>query len=1012
MKLKSLIAIPVLFFCFISIPQSLISQTISLKKTTGSPVVYTGNQVSLTAQIENPVYLRISNSLSGFRKLKVGYSPTNLYGPMINPVAGGNTTLELTLCNFGTSIDWNKIQVRPQGVTANPLKIGSYVTAAGGIGKAWKTISIPLKDFDPSINFASVSYIEVPYSADAGVMDIGISSIRFTGGSVPFTWFGPDHFNNLHNGNGGSGELVARLITPALGGTPVSEVDFYCGDQFIGYTAAIPYTISWPAISAGDWSFRAVAYLTDGTQIFSDAITISVVELKASELNINISNPVASGSYAVTGDIFLSALVSGMRPPEPAWIRVTNSQTGYRKLKIGYNSASLYSPMQNVVAGGNTVMEITLRDVIGNIDWNKIQVRPQGNTAAPVTLAPYMAQAAVEAGQWKTIRIPLSAFDPTINFSAISLIELPYSLGLTGFELGISSIRFTGGTTPFVWFGDTKTDNLMNGNGGPGEMVAAVVPPTPAGAVPVKVDFYIDGQLCETSFTEPYEKKWVGISAGVHTVYAKLTDSQGNTRTSDPVRFNVGDLAPNTVLVRVTLNAPPASLMVTKAPLRYDKDFAYSLSLDDGLIDAYTAAFPLLHGGLVKDNNTVYPGLYYTDGCGNPIPFAAGISWYSVNSSGNDIHVNTPAYVTWTQLSELYNNGWKVYNHSWSHAANSTAIDYSYQVEANNALVKAKTGIDMRHFVIPSGDQNYIAPAFAGGMLTVMGNNIAFRGAPAGYQVDQPLDYSNFRLYRMLLADANHNVDNIMLKLNSVAAKSVDGTHFWWNEFTHHVGFQSSGSSLLFPLFEYYMNSVANRYGQAGADNIWMAPMQDVYEYLSVRDNAVVFWDIKGNEVNILVDYSTASAGISKGALSLLVNTDQDFREVRVFGCSKNSFRGSGVKKMINLEWAMPALKTGSAILPGNKASSETPVAMELKAWPNPFGENLSIGFSREVSGNVHLVLTDLEGKIAYDRKVVMNGAGNTLELSMQDADLRPGVYILTVVSQGSHYGSVKVVRF
>lgn len=354
--------------------------------------------------------------------------------------------------------------------------------------------------------------------------------------------------------------------------------------------------------------------------------------------------------------------------------------------------------------------------------------------------------------------------------------------------------------------------------------------------------------------------------------------------------------------VTVTFIAPPTSVSVEKAALRYNKTFAYSFILDDGLNDAYTCAFPLLRGGLVAGNNTVYPGYFYSDGCGNVIPFSAGISWFSVNSAYKDLHINTPSYITWNQLITMFNAGWNVLNHSYSHATYGTT-DYDFEVAQNVAYVKANSGIDLTHFVVPSGDQGYVLPAFAHGMRSVSGNNGSYRGSPNGYRIDQPIDFNDFKLYKMLVCDANHDTTNIMQKINNAAAISINGQHYWWSDFTHRVGFQLTGSSLLFPLFQYYMEHVAQQYGIAGADNLWMAPVQDVYEYLNARDHTQVDYSLSGNTLKITVDYSMVPVNMRTNALSLVIQADQNFNNVVASGPQGFTYKGTGANKLINLQW-------------------------------------------------------------------------------------------------------------
>ena len=987
-----------------------LAQTISLNSPIEGSSFISSNIAQLEAGISNPAYLHITNTQTGFRKLKIGYNAVNLYSPMYNVTGGGNTTLEITLCNFGAAVDWSKMSVRPQGNTATPVLLAPYIAAAGGLGTSWKTISIPLSAFSATINFAQISLIELPYSSGAGSFDIGISKIAFTGGSSPYIWFGPDHTSNLHNGNGGSGELVAQLVAPAQGSVAVDRVDFYAGFQLLGSDNSEPYGMAWTTGVTGIYELSAKAVYVDGTSISSSLVGINVIAQPVSQLSIAITSPIAGSNFNSPADVLVTAVAGGFSNPDPALLHVTNTETGYRKLKLGYSPTSLYSPFQNVVAGGNTTLEITMKDASGNTNWNKIQIRPQGSTIAPVNIAPYVAAVGGIANQWKTIAIPLSAFDPSINFSQLSLIELPYSLSAGILDLGIQQIRFTGGTTPFTWFGGSKTDNLHNGNGGAGELVASVVPSIAGGPSVDHVDFFVDNILTNSDYTAPFECLWSGTSIGLHTISARLTDNAGLSSLSDVVNIQLNAANPNTVTLTVTFASPPTNVMVQKAALRYNKTFAYSFTLDDGLIDAYTVAFPLLNGGLVTGNNTVYPGYFYSDGCGNAIPFSAGLSWYSVSTAGNDLHVNTPSYVTWNQLATMYNAGWNVFNHSYSHAANGTT-DYVSQITQNTAYVKAKSGIDLTHFVIPSGDQGYVSPAFANGMLTVNGNNGAYRGSPNGYRIDQPVDFNNVKLYKMLVSDANQNTANIMQKINNAVALSVNGQHYWWSDFTHHVGFQSSGASLFFPLFQYYMESVAQQYGIGGADNIWMAPTQDVYEYLSARDKSEVNYSVAGNTLTIAVDYSAVPANMRTNALTLVIQADQDYTNVVASGAQGMTFKGTGSNKLINIKWGSPPLKASATAENKSEltASKSTPDAISV--YPNPFTDHLYIDLQQVVEGEISFELLNMDGKTVFIKAAEQAKGGKHFELNLRDTHLNPGIYLLKSANGKNALPSVKIIK-
>ena len=163
--------------------------------------------------------------------------------------------------------------------------------------------------------------------------------------------------------------------------------------------------------------------------------------------------------------------------------------------------------------------------------------------------------------------------------------------------------------------------------------------------------------------------------------------------------------------ILISFDAPSNGITVTKAPLKYNKDFAYSLTLDDCFAGHYSVAYQMFKGGKLDDGQT-YPGMFQTDGCGNNLPFKGGVAWNTVNPTYIDVHTgNVFFYMTWPQLDEMYVAGWDVFNHSYSHRAlatspNMSAGDYPDEIKNNADAVRSRTAqhIEMTHFVVPSGD--------------------------------------------------------------------------------------------------------------------------------------------------------------------------------------------------------------------------------------------------------------------------------------------------------------------
>lgn len=947
-------------------------------------------------------YLLVSNNQSGFRKLKLGYHPVSIYSPNYNVIAGGNHVMQITLRDVsGGGTNWQKILMKPMAI--GNLNLAPYVSTAGGIGMEWKTISIPLSDFNSTIDFTQVSNLEFPYSADAGFFEIAIKSIVFTGGSSPFVWFGEGKTDNKHNGNGGPGELVASLVLAGNTGEYVSRVEFFSNNQLLFDDLSYPYGFTWNVSSPGVYPLNARVTTNYGNQAWSDEVNLEVSPpaQAISPLSIALASPPNNTQYYNPVNLNLLAEIGGETFPGPDFLKVVNNQTGFRKLKLGYSPVSIHGSPQNVIAGGNNNLQIVLKDLGNSANWQKIRIRP--SATGSLNLAPYMASA-IDAGEgWKEINIPLSHFDPSIDFTALSFFEFPYSADAPFFELGILLIKFTGGSNPFVWFGEGKTNNAHDGFNGSGQLLAGMVSGTAGLVQASRVAFYDNGQLLAVDSVPPFAFSYQNVPSGLRRFTARVTDTDSAVKISDTVSVMVLDAIPgNSIVMTIEFASAPTFADIDKAKLRYNKDFAYSLSLDDGYRCAYTNVFPLLGGGTVAGNSTTYPGLFYTDGCGNDIPFKAGLAWYSLGGSMNDIHVNSTSYVNWPELQVLINAGWNVLNHSLQHAAGA-GTNYDYQINANTSYVRSKTGYTTRHFVIPSGDANYIPAAFANGMLGVYANNAAFLGFSNGLNVTNALNFNQFKMYRRYMYDGYYDTTNILNPITNTANLAQNGQFMWYNDFTHRVGFTPSNGGIQFPLFSWYMQKVESVYGKSGSDRMWMAPLQDVYEYLYVRDHTPMSASLNGNTLTVVIERSLLPDSLLTYAMSFVVHSDADIVGVTLSQLGIVNFRGNTYDKLINLEWEGNALKKGDIgdfVVPGEAKGTFTRVV----SAGNPARENLSL----QVSGNIpveYIRLYDSRGGLIRQERI---GSAGSVTVGLPG--IKPGVYILRAVFEDGFHESIRFV--
>ncbi len=194
-----------------------------------------------------------------------------MYHANKNVIAGGNDTLEIELTAFDYNIEWDKIEIRPNGSTSNPLALKKYVNDSYVPNR----IKIPLSDFDASIDFTQLILLEFPYSNNAGYFKLGIEKIIFTGGTTPFLWFGEGKTDNIFDGGGIGGQLLARLY-PKTTLDIINKVEYYSNSIKIGVSGAPPFAFNWEDVESGYYDIVTIAHTVYGSAIVSPVNNVRV----------------------------------------------------------------------------------------------------------------------------------------------------------------------------------------------------------------------------------------------------------------------------------------------------------------------------------------------------------------------------------------------------------------------------------------------------------------------------------------------------------------------------------------------------------------------------------------------------------------------------------------------------------------------------------------------------------------------------------------------------------------
>lgn len=326
------------------------------------------------------------------------------------------------------------------------------------------------------------------------------------------------------------------------------------------------------------------------------------------------------------------------------------------------------------------------------------------------------------------------------------------------------------------------------------------------------------------------------------------------------------------------------------APLKYNKHFAYSFTLDDGYRSAYLTAFPLLNGGKISDpdinewkidqggDGTKSKGLFYSDGFGNKIPFKLALA---INGGAiRDLPANR-GHLSWPEIKEMYNVGWDILNHGFHHATKH-GTNYLTEVTENVTSIKQNLDFTISHFVVPGGEGDekyyleYEKDALNNGHFSVA----SYYGAGPVFKVNGKVDLEKLITARTFVQSSKDTtsfktMDRFLKTIDSIVKQS---NPVWFNDFTHGTGNTNLWNlSMRFPDFKYYMTTLADKYGAKGNDSIWMAPWQEVYEYIWLRDRVKIEYQQKNKDVEVKIILPEIPETFRYHEITLTIETSSNF---------------------------------------------------------------------------------------------------------------------------------------
>lgn len=272
------------------------------------------------------------------------------------------------------------------------------------------------------------------------------------------------------------------------------------------------------------------------------------------------------------------------------------------------------------------------------------------------------------------------------------------------------------------------------------------------------------------------------------------------------------DAASITLILTNSTSDPGSIGAVTVAPLRDDKRWAFSLTFDDGYVETYTN------------------GRRYLERYG----YYGGVPMVGRFLERGQIGVYT--YLSDAQLREMYQAGWAISNHSYSHQYVSYFANAS---AALNDIIAARTRIEQGMAPLVPGFRStaFTAPYVDMAYLPIVRDNAATLGIylfqGAGNEIRQ-VDSIAWGAAGFLAIGRNgiRHVDPDFDTVHSLVT-SYPNAHYWLSLHTHIV---DPGCDPVETSIDY----LHANYGPGGTDEVWVAPAEYVHQYLVTRDMSTV----------------------------------------------------------------------------------------------------------------------------------------------------------------------------
>ncbi|MEM8861934.1 MAG: polysaccharide deacetylase family protein, partial [Chloroflexota bacterium] len=215
------------------------------------------------------------------------------------------------------------------------------------------------------------------------------------------------------------------------------------------------------------------------------------------------------------------------------------------------------------------------------------------------------------------------------------------------------------------------------------------------------------------------------------------------------------------------------------------------------------------------------------------------------------------------ELNEIIAAGWGINNHTWDHETaddpNANGCSDTLTREERKADILA-TQERLEQLIVNSPRPDYFIIGFSipcggfeqvrdyPGIIHEIRDNeeaplqfyeVGFE-LPIYMDVTTPFDFDRAILRDGRIDGSNGQVEQVKAEFDTISGLAqTTGTAYWYNTFSHGDILFGDNTVLMAETLDYLLQN----YGRDGSNEVWIAPSDEIYSYLLVRDNSVVTFE-------------------------------------------------------------------------------------------------------------------------------------------------------------------------